>query len=114
MPSVGEYDTRLVFLPRSVAAADAFGEEVESWPDPPSVTVEWWAAEVDPSAGEALIRAVQQTTGATTFRLPGDATGALTTYDRVRAKVSAVVYSIDGIRFDRKTWETVLTCTAVG
>ena len=112
--NLGEYDTRLVFLPRVMVAADTYGEEVETFPDPPAVTVEWWAAEVDPSAGEALVRAVQQTTGATTFRLHGDATGSLTTYDRVKERVSETVYSIDGIRFDRRAWETVLTCTAVG
>lgn len=114
MAALGEYDTRLVFLPRSVAAADSFGEEVESWPDPPAVAVEWWAAEADPSAGEALVRAVQQTTGATTYRLPGDATGSLTTYDRVRAKATGVTYSVDSIRFDRKEWETIITCSVAG
>jgi hypothetical protein len=112
--SLGEYDTRLVFLPRSVAAADTFGEEVESWPDPPATVVEWWAAEVEPTAGEALTRAVQQTTGAVTFRLQGDATGSLTTYDRVKTKVDAVTYAVDGIRYDRKAHETVLTCSVAG
>ena len=113
MATLGEYDVRLVFLPRSVAAADAYGEEVESWPDPPSVTVEWWAAEAVGDAGEALVRAVQQTTGTKSFRLPGDATGSLTTYDRVRDKAAGVTYAVDAIRFDRRAWETALTCSAV-
>ena len=108
MPALGQYRYRIVILSRVLAAKNASGEEVESWPDPPSGLNEYWAARDTQTAGETITQGLRQTTGSMKLRIKSPGTQGLPIYetDRLRLKTTGVVYAIAGVT--REPGETVL------
>lgn len=108
---IGRHIQRITVLSRTLAAADGFGEEVESWPDPPAGTGRYWAAFAPAVSPDSRDNGLRQSGGAATARVQGLA--VVTSADRVRDEGSGTVYAIDSVYFDRAAWETVLTLSAV-
>jgi head-tail adaptor len=111
MPGIGRFVDRVTILTRTLAAADASGEEVESWPDPPPGTGRHAAELTQADSPDTRDNGLRQTGGAATIRIQGRP--AVASVDRVRDEGSGTVYGIDSVRFDRPAWETVLQCTAI-
>lgn len=108
----GEYRERVVILTRVLAAADATGEEVESWPDPAEGEGEHWAKIEAPGSGETLDANRQSYT---TMVLRFRHLVTLEAVDRVRLKATGAEYGVTGIHRERTAaggWQTV--CSLVG
>lgn len=101
------YPDRIAVLPRVLAAADATGEEVESWPDPTPAQEHW--ARIDSFTGTAdgeLPRGADER-----LRLLFRHLVTLAAEDRVRLKDTGDVYSVVGVWRERhpsgRGWQTV-------
>lgn len=103
------YQERVAVLPRVLAAADAPGEEVESWPDPVPAQ-EHWAVIENPTGFEAS-DTPKQSNNAMQLRFRHQIPLAAT--DRVRLKDSGDVWCVVGVWRERCTdapgWQTVCT-----
>lgn len=112
MAKIGEYRDRVVILTRTLAAADATGEEVESWPDPAAGTGEHWAKLEGPAAGETLDE-TRQSYQTITLRFRHEVT--LAPVDMVRLKDQDTDWTVTAVWQERNEsggWCTV--CNAIG
>lgn len=98
MPGVGEYRDRVTVLTRSLAAADSFGEQAESWPDPAAGTGKYWCRFEAPAGGEDP-NVPRQSTNAGILRFRGVAT--IEAVDRVRIEATGEVYAVSGVWTER-------------
>lgn len=106
MPSIGDYREWVTILPRTLAAPDATGEEVESWPDPPADTTRH-AARFEVSAGGETAQAQRQTFNTFTIRFRGEV--PLSAVDRV--SIEGEVYTVTAVWSERseigRGWQTL-------
>lgn len=108
MPDIGECTVRLVRLARTLAAADTFGERVESWA---ADGKEWWAKREDVSAAESLQNGLKQSGLVTRFTVNGRLLPAsLADVDKVQDKATGETFLILGVRLLR--FETLVDCEA--
>lgn len=104
------YPERVVILTRTLAAADATGEEVQSFPDPDPGTGEHWARIETASGGETL-DAPRYSYTSRTLRFRHEV--PLTAVDMVRLKDTGAECIVSGVWRERKKdgwgWQTVCT-----
>lgn len=98
MPGVGEYRDRVTVLTRSLAPADSFGQEVESWPVPTGGAGRYWAKIEAPAGGEDP-NTPRRATAAATLRFRGAA--VIEAVDRVRIEATGEVYAVAGVWHER-------------
>jgi hypothetical protein len=106
------YRDRVRVFARTLAAAGASGEQVESWPDPGNGVSEYWGRVERPDGSEQL-EPPSQSWVVQQFRFRGRATVAST--DRLYLKATGLTYSIIGVWEDRAEngqWQTV--CHLIG
>ncbi|HYH63684.1 MAG TPA: head-tail adaptor protein [Urbifossiella sp.] len=108
MPGLGSYREWVTILPVQLAAPDATGEEVESWPDPPADTTRH-AARFDAAAGGETAAAPRQTFRTHTLRFRCEV--PLTAADRV--EIDGTTYGVTGAWRERaaegRGFQTVAT-----
>lgn len=106
--SIGEYREWVTLLPRQLAAPDATGEEVESWPDPPADTTRH-AAKFEAAAGGETAQAQRQTFRTLTLRFRHEV--PLTAADKV--VIDGTTYAVTGAWRERaregRGFQTVAT-----
>lgn len=93
MARIGKYRNRVLVLRRQLAAADSFGDEVESWPTAGAVA-QW--AQVDWLSGdERLAGPVRQST--VTHRIAFRKPVTIDPTDRLQIESTGEVLTIDGL-----------------
>ena len=106
----GQFDLRIVVLPRVLGAQGNNGEQVETWPDPAEGTNEYFAARDGITAGEDIAQGIRQSTGGMRLRIKGRSI-AVTAMDRLRKKVTGEVFAVVGVARDKG--ETIVTVERV-
>ena len=107
---LGEYRTRMLLLKRESASQGDNGEEVESWPDPPSDPKSYWCKRENLTGGEDITQGLRQTTGAMKLRIRGGVLPIEAT-DRMKNSATGEVWAVTGI--SREDAETVVSCERV-
>lgn len=106
--AIGSYREWVTILPVQLAAPDATGEEVESWPDPPAVTTRH-AARFEAAAGGETATAQRQTFRTHTLRFRHEV--PLTAADKV--SIDGTTYGVTGAWRERdkdgRGFQTVAT-----
>lgn len=113
MPGVGEYRDWVTVLPRSLAAVDGLGEEVESWPDPPAAGNTHAAKLEAPGGSEAVAAPDRQSAVALRVRFRHQVT--LAAVDHVKLVETGEEFAVAGVWRERAGatgWQTV--CNIVG
>ncbi|MES2208587.1 MAG: phage head closure protein [Chloroflexota bacterium] len=93
---IGSYREWVTILPRTEAAADATGQRVESWPDPPADTTQH-AARFEAVTGGETATAQRQTYTTRAIRFRHAVT--LAAVDRV--KIDGETYTVTGVWSER-------------
>lgn len=109
MPALGEYRDRVRILTRSLAAADGFGERVESWPEVTDGTADRWAIIEAPTGGEAPATPRQ---GTADMQVRFRAVAAIEAVDRLKILATGDVYAVVGVWRERAEdggWQTVVS-----
>ena len=112
--NAGGYAELVLVLTRTLAAADGTGEEVESWPDPPSRTGRHWAKIEGPSGAETA-DATRASYDTLTVRFRHAVT--IEAVDHFRLTENSAEYAVTGVSRERAPWggwQTVVTGTRVG
>lgn len=106
----GAFNLRIVHLPVAYAAQAANGEEVPSWPDPPTILREYYAAREAMSGGEQIVQGLRNSTGGMKLRIKGRSI-RMNDADRVKNKYTGEVFHVTGIM--RDTDSTILNVERV-
>lgn len=111
MGRLRDYPDRIEILPRVLAAADATGEEVESWPDPNPVQGHW--ARIESASGSDGADAPRGSGAGLQLRFRHTVT--IAAVDRLRVKDSQEEYGVTGVWRERAEdggWQTVVSLAA--
>ena len=110
LTETGSYRDWAVILPRSLAAADATGERVESWPDPPADATPH-AGRIEAPGGSESGPAAPPRQSGKGLRLRLLCYAVLAATDHVRLVATGEVYAVGGSwaerRADGRGWQTV-------
>jgi head-tail adaptor len=106
-PSVGEMRYGVLLLTRTLANADGFGEEVESWPE--LGAVRYPAAIEELTGTEQLATALRQSN--TTMRVTVRKQCPVTALDRLKREDTGDILRIGGVFSDLEFW--YLACEIV-
>lgn len=112
MPKLGEYRDMVAILPRVLAAVDATGEEVESWPTPSPVQENW--ARIESPGGTEASDTPKQSNSAMRLRFRHLVT--LAAVDRVTLKETADTWAVVGVWRERSEcggWQTVCSLASI-
>ena len=99
MVPAGRHRKRIVILTESRATKGANGEEIPSWPDPPSGEGEHWAAVEQFAANEVIAQGQNHATGSKRLRLRGRRI-AVTNLDHVRDKATGEEFAVTAVARD--------------
>lgn len=105
------YRDLIEVLPRTLAAADAGGEEVASWPDPTPAQRHW--ARIESAGGSDSAAAPAGSGAGLQIRFRHLVTVAAV--DRVRVRETGDVYGVTGVWRERDEsggWQTLCTLAA--
>lgn len=109
---LGDYRDMIQVFPRVLAAADAAGEEVESWPTPAPVQEHW--AQIESPSGAEESDTPKQSKLFATIRFRHLVTVAAV--DRLATKETGSVYAIVGVWRERSEcggWQTVCAVASI-
>ncbi len=112
MAKLGDYRDMIQVFPRVLAAADAAGEEVESWPTPNPVQEHW--AKIEGPAGSEASDTPKQSNLFATIRFRHLVT--IAPVDRVATKDTGDVYAVVGVWRERSEcggWQTVCSLASI-